>query len=104
RQYAKKFAIKGDSWWFLTGDLLYIQRIAAEIYQVTLDRQTHTERFLVTDKWGNPRGQFHFSKPEEMTDMKALFDKLLAETSPPPEEPKPTEKRKLPDEENADTE
>ena len=103
RRYAQDYQVRGDHWWFLTGDLLYIRRIAAEIYKVQLDRQTHTERFLVTDKWGNPRGQFHFSKPEEMTDMKALLDKLLAEKSPP-EEPKPAEKRKLPDEENADTE
>ena len=83
RDYARKFQIKGDDWWFLTGDLMYIRRIAAEIYQVPLDKQTHTERFLVTDKWGNLRGQFHWGKPEEMTDMKLLLDKLLAETSPP---------------------
>jgi cytochrome oxidase Cu insertion factor (SCO1/SenC/PrrC family) len=89
RKYAQKFEIKGDGWWFLTGDLLYIQRIAAEVYQVPLDRQTHTERFLVTDKWGNLRGQFHWGKPEQMTDMKTLLDKLLAENSPPPVEPAP---------------
>ena len=57
------------------------------MYQVPLDRQTHTERFLVTDKWGNLRGQFHWGKPEQMTDMKALLDKLLAENTPPPAEP-----------------
>lgn len=90
RAYATKFQIKGDSWWFLTGDLAYIRRIAAEIYQVALDKQTHTERFLVSDKWGNLRGQFHWSKPAEMTDMKALLDKLLAEKSPPPAEKPPS--------------
>jgi cytochrome oxidase Cu insertion factor (SCO1/SenC/PrrC family) len=87
RDYARKFQIEQDGWWFLTGDLLYIRRIAAEIYQVPLDKQTHTERFLVTDKWGKLRGTFHWSKPAEITDMKLLLDKLLAETSPP-EEPK----------------
>lgn len=85
RDYARKFQIKGDSWWFLTGDLMYIRRVASEIYQVPLDKQTHTERFLVTDKWGSLRGQFHWGKPEEMTDMKALLNKLLAETKPPDE-------------------
>jgi cytochrome oxidase Cu insertion factor (SCO1/SenC/PrrC family) len=89
RAYATKFQITGDSWWFLTGDLAYIRRIAAEIYQVPLDKQTHTERFLVSDKWGNLRGQFHWSKPAEMTDMKALLDQLLAEKSPPPAEKPP---------------
>jgi cytochrome oxidase Cu insertion factor (SCO1/SenC/PrrC family) len=96
RVYSQKFTIKGDSWWFLTGNLLYIQRIAAEMYQVPLDRQTHTERFLVSDKWGNLRGQYHWSKPAEMTDMKSLLDKLLAETSPPPAEPPPAKEVKKP--------
>ena len=89
RAYAKKFQIHGDSWWFLTGDLTYIRRIAGEVYQVMLDKQTHTERFLVSDKWGNLRVQYHWSKPAEMTDMKSLLDKLLAETSPPPKEETP---------------
>jgi len=97
RKYAQKFDIKGEGWWFLTGDLLYIQRIAAEIYQVPLDRQTHTERFLVTDKWGNVRGQFHWGKPEQMTDMKTLLDKLLVEKSPPPVEATPKAEVKEPD-------
>lgn len=104
RKYAQDYQVKDGHWWFLTGDLLYIRRIASEVYQVPLDRQTHVERFLVSDKWGNLRGQFHWGKPEEMTDMKALLDKLLAETSPPSEEPKAAEKRQLADEENADTE
>ena len=100
RAYATKFRIKGDSWWFLTGDLTYIRRIAAEVYQVMLDKQTHTERFLVSDKWGNLRGQFHWSKPAEMTDMKALLDKLLAETSPPPAEPPPKAEVKKPEDDS----
>ena len=98
RAYAAKFQIQGDRWWFLTGDLAYIRRIAGEVYQVLLDKQTHTERFLVSDKWGNLRGQFHWSKPAEMTDMKLLLDKLLAETTPPPKEPAPAVSPKKTDE------
>jgi cytochrome oxidase Cu insertion factor (SCO1/SenC/PrrC family) len=86
RDYASRhFPAAGDSWWFLTGDMLYIRRIAAEIYRVPLDERTHTERFLVIDKWGHDRGQFHWSKPEELTDLRRLLDKLLAEKTPPPE-------------------
>ncbi len=100
RTYAQKFQIKKESWWFLTGDLLYIQRIAAEVYQVPLDRQTHTERFLVTDKWGNLRGQFHWGEPAQLTDMKTLLDKLLVETSPPPAEPPPKAEVKKPEDDS----
>lgn len=83
REYARKFQIEGDGWWFLTGDLLYIRRVAGEVYRVMLDRQTHTERFIVVDKWGNTRGSYHWSKPAEITDMKLLLDKLLVEKTPP---------------------
>ena len=86
QDYANRhFPAAGDSWWFLTGDMLYIRRIAAEIYRVPLDERTHTERFIVIDKWGNQRGQFHWSQPAELTDLRRLLDKLLAEQSPPPE-------------------
>jgi len=86
RDYANRhFPAVGDTWWFLTGDLLYIRRIAAEMYRVPLDERTHTERFIVIDKWGHDRGQFHWSKPEELTDLRRLLDKLLAEQTPPPE-------------------
>jgi cytochrome oxidase Cu insertion factor (SCO1/SenC/PrrC family) len=84
REYAsRRFPSAGSTWWFLTGDLLYIRRIAGEIYQVALDRQTHIEAFLVVDKWGNTRGIFHWKEPAELFDMRRLLDKLLAETSPP---------------------
>lgn len=86
RDYANRhFPSAGGSWWFLTGDLLYIRRVAGEMYKVPLDAKTHSERFIVIDKWGHDRGQFHWSKPEELTDMRRLLDKLLAETAPPPE-------------------
>jgi cytochrome oxidase Cu insertion factor (SCO1/SenC/PrrC family) len=86
RDYANRnFPAAGDSWWFLTGDLLYTCRIASEIYRVELDERTHSERFIVIDKWGSQRGQFHWSKPAELTDLRLLLEKLLAETTPPPE-------------------
>lgn len=89
RDYAAKFRIVGDSWWFLTGDLNYIRRIAGEIYEVSLDRQTHREEFIVVDKWGAKRGMFLWKKPDQITAMRRELDKLLAETEPPPAPPKP---------------
>jgi hypothetical protein len=67
----------------LTGDLLYIRRIAGEIYLIPLDKQTHSERFFVTDKWGKLRGDFEWNKLDEITQMKLLLDELLAETAAP---------------------
>lgn len=95
REYASRnFPQAGSTWWFLTGDLTYIQRVAAEIFMVYLERQQHMEDFLVIDKWGNFRGKFHWSRDAEITDLRRMLDKLIAETAPPPDlppKPKPPE-------------
>jgi cytochrome oxidase Cu insertion factor (SCO1/SenC/PrrC family) len=78
-----KIAKNDDSWWFLTGDLKYIRRIAGEFYLVHLDKQTHTERFEVRDKWGNPRGSFEWKNDISLAELKLKLNSLLAETEPP---------------------
>lgn len=75
----------GEAWWFLTGDMHYIERVAAEYYQVPLKRYTHTEKFEVRDKWGNPRGSFAWKDEKSLVDLKFMLDKLLTETEPPAE-------------------
>lgn len=88
REYASRhFPQAGKTWWFLTGDLGYLQRVAGEIFTVFLKRQQHMEDFLVIDKWGNYRGKFHWNRDEELTDLRRLLDKLVVETSPPADLP-----------------
>jgi protein SCO1/2 len=84
KAYAEQhFKITDDSWWFLTGDLKYIERVAGEIFQVHLKKQIHTERFEVRDKWDNPRGSFEWKDPKSLTELKLMLNALLAETEPP---------------------
>ena len=83
REYAAKLEADTKYWSFLTGDLTYIRRVAGEIYRIPLDKQTHSERFFVTDKWGNIRDNFAWNKLDQITQMKSLLDKLLAETEEP---------------------
>lgn len=82
-EYGSRLGANPDHWSFLTGHLLYTRRVASEIYQVALDKQTHSERFFVTDKWGNLRGQFAWNQLDQITDMRLLLDRLLAEKEPP---------------------
>jgi protein SCO1 len=89
REYANKLGADADQWLFLTGRLIYIRRVASELFTVALDKQTHVERLIVTDKWGTHRGQFHWNKLDEITRLKLLVEKLLAETKPPAEAAKP---------------
>jgi cytochrome oxidase Cu insertion factor (SCO1/SenC/PrrC family) len=83
REYAAKLEADTRHWSFLTGELGYIRRVAGEIYRIPLDKQTHSERFFVTDKWGNIREHFAWNKLDQITQMRSLIDKLLAETDEP---------------------
>lgn len=85
RDYATRFQGVAESWWFLTGELGYVQRVSAEYYEVPLQRFTHVEYFLAIDKWGNRRGKFSWKDSTEIAQMKLLLDQLLKETEPPAE-------------------
>lgn len=82
-EYAQQLGADRRQWLFLTGDLGYIRRVAGELFQVAMDRHLHSEKFLVHDKWGHPRGTFHWNKLDEVTQLKLLVAKLLDETEPP---------------------
>ncbi|MDP6721491.1 MAG: SCO family protein [Pirellulaceae bacterium] len=89
QRYAGMFNADPENWKFLTGDMLLLRRIGAEIYGVPVDTQTHSEHLIVIDKWGQPRGRFRWrNHPEELVELRALLPKLLDETEPPPEPPK----------------
>jgi len=85
--YARRFQARDDAWYFLTGDLLHIRRVAAEIYRVPLDKETHSEKLIVMDRWGALRGTYHWNKTEDMAAIRLQLDRLLAETQPPPPAP-----------------
>ena len=78
REYATKLNAPPDQWLFLTGRLIYIRRLANELFGVALDKQTHTERLIVCDKWGKVRGAFLWNKLDEMAQLRLLVDKLLS--------------------------
>jgi cytochrome oxidase Cu insertion factor (SCO1/SenC/PrrC family) len=79
REYATRLEAPQDNWLFLTGRLAYIRRVASEIFNVALDKQTHSEKFIVCDKAGEIRGRFLWNKLDEMAELRILVDQLLAE-------------------------
>jgi protein SCO1/2 len=89
REYASRLNADTRHWSFLTGQMLYTQRIASEMYQVPLEKNSHSERFFVTDKWGHVRGNFEWNNLAEITELRVMLDKLLAETEEPAELKKP---------------
>ena len=93
QQYAKKYHADPDRWVFLTGDVAYIRRVAAEVYLSPLSERGHREDFVVVDKWGQVRANFSWNNPAQITSMKKLLNTLLAETKPPAETSSPTAPR-----------
>ncbi len=85
QDYAKLFNADPQQWLFLTStDINYIRRVGAEVYFLSVEKQSHSERLLVVDRWGKIRGGFHWNRPEEIRNMRRLLKELLAETEPPP--------------------
>lgn len=79
REYANLFNAPDDTWYFLTGDLLYTRRIAAEVYGVSLDRKSHVERFLLVDRKGKIRGQYSWADPQKLHELRSDLKTLLAD-------------------------
>ena len=73
REYAARFGADKDQWLFMTGDLLYIRRIGAEIFQQPVDKKFHTERFVLVDPTGKIEGFYNW--PEEIQ-LKKLKQKI----------------------------
>lgn len=69
REYAARFGADEDQWLFMTGDLIYIRRIGAEIFRQPVNQKFHTERFVLVDPEGEIEG--FYSWPE-----KAQFERL----------------------------
>ena len=85
REYATtNFNAPRDSWYFLTGDLLYTRRIAAEVYGVALDRKTHVEKFILVDQQGEIRGRFAWADDVEFQKLKREIRELLKIGAKPP--------------------
>lgn len=81
--YAAKLQAKPDEWFFLTGEMTEIRKIGAEAFQVLVERQTHSNRLMLIDKWGNLRGRFNWQDPRELESLKKRIAELLDERAPP---------------------
>ncbi len=87
QEYASKLQAKPDEWFFLTGDMTHIRQIGADAFHLFVAPQTHSNRLMLIDKWGNLRGRFDWQDPRELESLKKKIKKLLRETSPPDNSP-----------------
>jgi len=77
REYAARFGADEDQWLFLTGDLTYIRRIGAEIFQQPVNKKFHTERFILVDRKGEIEGMYSWPEKQQFEMLKEKIQEML---------------------------
>lgn len=77
REYAARFGADKEQWLFMTGELNYIRRIGAEIYQQPVDKKWHTERFVLVDPSGKIEGLYSWPEKVQFERLKETIGKLI---------------------------
>jgi protein SCO1/2 len=78
-EYAIRFGADPAQWLFLTGDLTYLRRVGAEIYQLGVDKKFHSEKFVLVDREGKIVGHYSWNDPEQWKTLRGKIKELLAE-------------------------
>ncbi|SRR6056297_273608 len=78
REYAARFGADPEQWLFLTADdPIYVQRVGAEVFQVSANLQ-HTERFILVNAEGEMDGLYLWSEPRSFERLKQDLATMLA--------------------------
>jgi len=77
REYAARFGADEHQWLFMTGDLGYIRRIGAEIYQQPVDKKFHSERFVLVDSKGAIEGFYSWPEKVQMNKLQEKIQQML---------------------------
>ncbi len=79
RTYADLFHADPEKWLFLRGDMPLVEKIGRDLFPVTVERRTHSDRLILFDQNGEVRGTFRSSDPEDVTRLRKLMDEVLSE-------------------------
>lgn len=82
-EYAARFGADSEQWLFLTGDLTYIRRVGAEMYQVPVDKAAHTERLILINPEGEMDGLYSWNDLRSFERLKKDITNLLSDTAQP---------------------
>jgi protein SCO1 len=77
-EYAQRFDADDEQWLFLTGELDYIRRVGAEMYQLPVARRFHAEKFVLVDAEGEIVAFYTWTEPEQwlalQRDIRRIID------------------------------
>lgn len=83
KQYADGYDAQPNRWAFLRGSDQQLKRIGRRIFDVVVDRDTHTDNIILVDKWGRYRDRFKWDQTEDMKRFLKVAREVAAETEPP---------------------
>jgi cytochrome oxidase Cu insertion factor (SCO1/SenC/PrrC family) len=83
QKYAQDMGAKVGRWDYLTGPMHRIKELGEHVFQVVIDKATHTDNILLIDKWGRYRDRFKWDDPDEMKRFVEVASALTKETAPP---------------------
>lgn len=74
KKYAEHFKADPHRWTFLTGDMAYIQKLAADMFKLTVQKGTHSDRAVVIDGNRKIRGLYRVTEPDDFKKLIKLLD------------------------------
>jgi protein SCO1/2 len=77
REYAARFGADQNQWLFMTGDLTYIRRIGAEIYRQPVDKQFHSERFVLVNPEGEIEGFYNWPEQHQFEKLQETIQEMI---------------------------
>ena len=78
REYAARFGADPDQWLFLTGDLNYIRRVGSDMFQMGVDKQFHSEKFVLVDPNGKVEAYYSWTEPRQFQRLKQDIAAMIA--------------------------
>lgn len=82
-RYAQDYGAQLDRWVFLTDQQYKISQLGEQVFQVVVDRATHTDNILLVDKWGRYRDRFKWDDPYDMKRLIEVVKDAAVELEPP---------------------
>ncbi|MFG0262681.1 MAG: SCO family protein, partial [Novipirellula sp. JB048] len=62
----------------LTGDLGYIRRVGSEVFRMPVDKQFHTERFVLVDPAGEIEGFYNWPERAQFQKLKEKIRTMIS--------------------------
>ena len=79
--YADRLGAHDEHWLFLTGPFSSIQQIGNDLFNVSVETITHSQKLILIDRSGEVHGYFGWSDPNQIASFRSELKKVLEDFS-----------------------